>query len=229
MFEQEQTTQDRLVSFMYGVYGLMAGALTITGLTAYFVSTIPNITTTLFGSPWLITLIFIGQLVLVISLGAMVQRLSFPMALTMFLVYSVSVGLTTSLIFLVYTQASIVQTFAVTAGMFGAMTIYGYLTGTDLTKLGNVMMMMLWGLIIALLVNLFMRSPMFDLLISAAGVLIFTALTAYDTQKIKQIGEHMIADHEMMGKVAVLGALTLYLDFINLFLFLLRFMGRQRD
>ena len=133
------------------------------------------------------------------------------------------------MIFLVYTQASIMQTFIVTAGMFGVMTIYGYLTHTDLTKLGNVMMMAVWGLIIALLVNLFFRNPMFDLLISAAGVLVFTALTAYDTQKIKQIGEHMMADDEMMSKVAVLGALTLYLDFVNLFLYLLRFMGRRRD
>ncbi len=151
------------------------------------------------------------------------------MALTMFLVYAVSVGVTTSVIFLIYTQASIVQTFVVTAAMFGVMTIYGYLTHTDLTKLGNVMMMALWGIIIAVLVNLFFKNPMFDLLISIAAVVVFTVLTAYDTQKIKQIGQHMLADDEMMAKVAVLGALTLYLDFVNLFLYLLRFMGRRRD
>lgn len=229
MFEQQQTMQDRLVNFMYGVYGLMAGALTLTAITAFYVSRIPNIETTLFGNPLLMSLIFIAQLVLVVSLSSMVQKLTFPLALTMFSVYSVSVGITTSVIFLVYTQASIVQTFAVAAGMFGLTTIYGYLTGADLTKMGNILMMALWGLIISLVVNLFLRNPMFDLLISAAGVLIFTALTAYDTQKIKQIGQHMMADNEMMGKVAVLGALTLYLDFINLFLYLLRFMGRQRD
>lgn len=229
MFHQEQTVQDRIINFMYGVYGLMTGALTITAITAYGIAQIPNIEITLFGSPLLITLLFIGQLALVFGLGFMIQRLTFPMALTMFLVYSISVGITTSVIFLVYTQASIVQTFAVAAGMFGVMTIYGYVTHTDLTKLGNVMMMALWGLIIALLVNLFFRNPMMDLLISAAGVLLFTALTAYDTQKIKQIGEHMMADREMMAKVAVLGALSLYLDFVNLFLYLLRFMGRRRD
>ena len=229
MFQSEQTMQDRLVNFMYGVYGLMSGALTITAITSYFVSRIPNIETTLFGSPLLVMLIFIAQLALVFGLSLMIQRLTFPMALTMFLAYSVSVGITTSVIFLVYTEASIMQTFVVAAGMFGTMTIYGYLTGTDLTRLGNVMMMAIWGLIIALVVNIFFQNPMFDLLISAAGVLIFTALTAYDTQKIKQIGEHMMADQEMMGKVAVLGALTLYLDFVNLFLFLLRFMGRRRD
>ncbi len=226
---QEQTMQDRLVNFMYGVYGLMSGALAITAVTAYFVSTIPNIETTLFGSPLLVTLIFIAQLALVVALGLMIQRLTFPMALTMFFVYAISLGITTSVIFLVYTKASIMQTFAVSAGMFGVMTIYGYVTGTDLTKLGNVMMMALWGLIIALIVNLFLRNPMFDLLVSGAGVVIFTLLTAYDTQKIKQIGEHMFGEQEMMGKVAILGALTLYLDFVNLFLFLLRFMGRRRD
>ena len=226
---QEQSLQDRLVDFMYGVYGLMSGALTVTAVTAYAISTIPNIEITLFGSPLLVTLLFIGQIALVIALGAMIQRLTLPMALTMFFVYALSLGVTLSVIFLVYTKTSIVQTFVVSAGMFGVMTIYGYVTGADLTKLGNVLMMALWGLIIALLVNLFLRNPMFDLVISGAGVLIFTLLTAYDTQKIKQIGMHMLGDQEMMGKVAVLGALTLYLDFVNLFIFLLRFTGRRRD
>ncbi len=229
MFQHEQTAQDRLINFMYGVYGLMTGALTLTAITSYYVAQIPNIEITLFGSPLLVVFLFVGQVLLVLALSFMIQRLTFPMALTMFLVYSVSVGITTSVVFLVYTEASIVQTFIVAAGMFGVMTIYGYLTHTDLTKIGNVMMMALWGLIIAVLVNLFFRNPLFDLLISAAGVLVFTALTAYDTQKIKQIGQHMMADQEMMPKVAVLGALTLYLDFVNLFLYLLRFMGRRRD
>jgi hypothetical protein len=226
---QEQTGQDRLINFMYGVYGLMAGALALTGVTAYFISTIPHIEVTLFGSPLLMTLLFIGQIALVISLGAMLQRLTFQMALTMFFVYAISLGVTLSAIFLVYTKASIVQTFAVASGTFGVMSIYGYVTGADLSKLGNVLMMAVWGLIIALLVNLFLRNPMVDLVISAAGVLLFTLLTAYDTQKIKQMGEYLLHDQEMMGKVAVIGALTLYLDFVNLFLFLLRFMGRRRD
>lgn len=229
MFQHDQTVQERLINFMYGVYGLMSGALTLTALTAYFIAQIPNIEVTLFGSPALITLLFIGQFALVLGLSLMIQRLTFPMALTMFLVYSISMGVTMSVLFLVYTQASIVQTFAVTAGMFGIMTIYGYLTHTDLTRLGNVMMMVLWGIILAVLVNLFLKNPMFDLLISVAAVVVFTALTAYDTQKIKQIGQYMMADDEMMAKVAVIGALTLYLDFVNLFLYLLRFMGRRRD
>ncbi len=225
----EQTMQDRLVNFMYGVYGLMSGALSITAITAYYVSRIPNIDTTLFGSPLLVTLIFIGQLALVIALSMMIQRLTFPMALAMFFCYAVSLGITLSVIFLVYTEGSIMQAFAVSSAMFGAMTIYGYLTGTDLTQIGNVAIMGLFGLLISMFVNFFLQSPQFDLLLSAGGVLIFTVLTAYDTQKIKNMGQHLMADQEMMPKVAVLGALMLYLDFVNLFLFLLRFMGRRRD
>lgn len=225
----QETLQDRLVNYMYGVYGLMSGALALTAVIAYGVSRIPNIEVTLFGSPLLMMLIFISQLALVISISAMINRLTFPQALAMFFAYAASLGVTLSVVFIVYTEGSIVQAFGVTAAMFGAMTIYGYLTGTDLTKIGNVAIMGLWGLIIALLVNIFLQSPQMDLFLSAAGVLIFTVLTAYDTQKIKQMGEHMMADQEMMAKVAVLGALSLYLDFINLFLFLLRFMGRRRD
>ncbi len=229
MFEQEYAGQDRLINFMYSVYGLMSGALALTGVTAYYISRIPNIATTLFGSPILVTLIIVGQFALVISLSAMIEKLTFPMALTMFLVYSISVGVTSSIIFMVYTQGSIVQTFAVTSGMFGVMCIYGYLTRADLTRLGNVLMMALWGMIIAMLVNLFLQNPMIDLVYSAIGVVVFTLLAAYDTQKIKQMGQYMSGDSQMMSKVAVLGALTLYLDFINLFFFLLRFMGRRRD
>lgn len=225
----EQSLQDRLVNFMYGVYALMSGALAITAVTAYMVSRIPNIETTLFGSPMLVTLICLGQIGLVIALSAMIARLTFPMALALFFAYAISLGVTLASVFLVYTEASIIQAFGVSAAMFGAMTIYGYLTGTDLTKIGNVAIMGVWGMIIALLANLYFQSPQFDLFISAAGVLIFTVLTAYDTQKIKMIGQHMMGDDEMMAKVAVVGALSLYLDFVNLFLFLLRFMGRRRD
>ncbi len=225
----QYTMQERLVNFMYGVYGLMSGALTVTALTAYSVSRIPNIAETLFGNPVLITVLLIAQVALVFIMGLAIYRLTFPMLLAMFFVYATSLGVTLSSIFLIYTDASIVQTFAVAAGMFGAMTIYGYMTGADLTRVGNAAIMILWGLIIALLVNLYFQSPMVDLVISAAAVVVFTLLTAYDTQKIKQLGQHMFADGEMMGKVAVMGALTLYLDFINLFLYLLRFMGKRRE
>lgn len=229
MYETDHSGQDRLTNYMYSVYGLMAGALALTCTTAYYISRIPNIQMTLFGSPILMMFIMIGQLALVISLSAMIQRMTFPMALTMFMVYSVSVGITTSAIFLVYTLGSIVQTFAVASAMFGVMCVYGYITRADLTKLGNVMMMALWGLIIAMLMNLFLQNPVIDLIYSLIGVVVFTLLAAYDTQKLKQIGQHMGGDREMMSKLAVIGALTLYLDFINLFLFLLRFMGKRRD
>ncbi len=225
----EHTMEDRLVNFMYGVYGLMSGGLALTATTAYMISKIPHIQYTLLGNPILMTLIVIGQFALVIGLSAAIQRLTFPMALTMFFVYALSMGVTLSTVFMVYTEASIVQTFAVAAGMFGISSIYGYLTGADLTKIGNIMMMLVWGIILALFVNFFMRSPMLDLVVSAIGVVVFTVLTAYDTQKLKQMGEYMLDDNEMVPKVAVIGALTLYLDFINLFLFLLRFLGRQRD
>ncbi len=229
MYETEYTGQNRIVDFMYGVYGLMSGALAVTTITAYYVATIPHITTTLFASPLLMTFIFIGQIALVIGLSAMIHKLTLPMALAMFFVYAISVGVTTSLIFQVYTMGSIVQTFAVAAGMFGVTSIYGYLTRADLSSLGNVMMMALWGIIIAILVNLWLQNPVIDLLLSAVGVIVFAALTAYDTQKIKQMGSQLMSDGQMASKVAVIGALTLYLDFINLFLFLLRFMGRRRS
>ena len=225
----EHSLQDRLVSFMYGVYALMSGALSVTAVTAYMVSRIPNIEVTLFGSPMLMMMIFLGQLALVIAITAMINRLTFPMALAMFFVLATSMGVTLSSIFLVYTDASIVQAFAVAAGMFGVMTIYGYITGTDLTKIGNIAIMGLIGLIIAGIMNYFIRSPQFDLFLSATGVLIFTALIAYKTQSIKRMGEHMMGDNEMLSKIAVVGALSLYLSLINLFLSLLRFMGRRRD
>lgn len=229
MFNSEQTMQERLSNFMYGVYGLMSGGLTITAMTAYYVARIPNIEQTLLNNSLLMTLIFIGQFALVIALTALFSRLTFPMALLMFFTYAISLGITLSGVFLLFTAGSVAQTFGVAAGMFGAMTIYGYLTDTDLTRMGNVLMMLLIGLIIAMLVNLFMQSSVFNLMISAAGVVIMTLFTAYDTQKIKQLGMGLLGHDEMFAKVAVLGALMLYLDFINLFLFLLQFMGKKRD
>ena len=113
--------------------------------------------------------------------------------------------------------------------MFGTMALYGYVTESDLTTIGNISLMALFGLILGLLINMFLRSPGFDFMLSAIGVIVFTLLTAYDTQKIKRMAQQLMADRETMGKIAILGALTLYLDFINLFLYLLRFMGRRRE
>ena len=220
--------QQRMSSFISAVYGFMAVALVITAAVAYYVSTTPAIYTLFFGNPVLLFLLFIGQLALVIGLAIALPRLNFGTALAMFFLYAISVGLTLSAIFLVYELGSIYQTFVVTAGMFGIMCIYGYFTKSDLTAIGNIAIMALLGLILSMLVNMFLRSEQFDYIISAIGVLVFTVLTAYDTQKIKRLGQQLL-DHEMLNKVAILGALTLYLDFINLFLFLLRFMGKKRE
>jgi len=150
------------------------------------------------------------------------------MAITVFMVYSILNGLTMSVIFLVYTSSSISTTFLITAGTFGAMSLYGYYTKKDLTSIGNMAMMALIGIIIASIVNIFLQNEMMYWIISYLGVAVFVGLTAYDTQKLKEIGSRGFANEEGMEKIAILGALTLYLDFINLFLFLLRIFGDRK-
>lgn len=229
MFSHEYTLQERISDFMYAVYGFMAAALVITGVIAYVVGNSPAIAIGIVRNPILFFGIIIAQLALVVSISGWVQRMSFTTALALFFLYAASLGLTLSVIFLVYTAASIYQTFAVSAGMFGVMAVYGYVTRTDLTRIGSMVTMMLFGLIIAVVVNIFLKSEAFQTIISFVGVIVFTLLTAYDTQKLKMIGREAVADRETMGKIAVVGALTLYLDFVNLFLFLLRFMGKRRN
>jgi FtsH-binding integral membrane protein len=174
-------------------------------------------------------MLFIAQLAMVISLGTMIMRISFATAVTLFMAYAISVGATLSMLLYVYTMASIATTFLTTAGMFGGMALYGYITKTDLTSAGSMARMVLWGLILSMLLNMWFKNPAFDLMISAIGVLVFCVLTAYDMQKIKHIGQELITDDETLAKVALICALTLYLDFINLFLFLLRFLGKRRQ
>jgi len=224
----EYPVEERLSRFIYRVFGFMSMALAITAGTAYYVSTVPVIFMHFQQQPMTLVGLFLLQIMFVVILSFFINRLPTAIAILLFLLYAVSLGFTLSLIFLVYTQASIYSTFLVTASMFGAMALYGYFTRADLTTIGNMGMMALFGLIIGLLVNMFLRNPMLDYILSAVGVVIFTLLTAYDVQKIKQLGQRLIADRETMNKVAVLGALTLYLDFINLFLFLLRFMGKEK-
>lgn len=220
----------RVTSFMYGVYGWMACALALTALTSYYVATMPAIFTYIHSNPIILFALFIEQIALVICITMFLPRMNFAFALGMFLLYAMSLGLTLSIIFFIYTTGSIVSTFVATAGMFGIMALYGYITRTDLTTMGSISIMALFGLIIALIINLFLRNPFIDLVLSGVGVVIFALLTAYDTQKIKQLGRELLIDgRQEMRKVALLGALTLYLDFINLFLFLLRFMGKQRE
>jgi uncharacterized protein len=157
------------------------------------------------------------------------QRFSSTVLLALFLVYSVIMGMSLSFIFLVYTQGSIASTFGIASGMFGLMALLGYTTKTDLTKFGSIMLMGLFGIIIASVVNMFLHSSGMDYIISFLGVIIFTGLTAYDVQKIKEIGHTTVQGTELTAKLSIMGALTLYMDFINLFIMLLRFFGNRRD
>lgn len=216
--------------FMYKVYGWMFAGLAITAATSYSLFKFyPEVLYKIICSPAMWVLI-IAQLGLVIVLSAAINKLNYATAAGMFLVYSFLTGISLAPIFFVYTLGSIYTTFLVASGMFGGMALYGYFTETDLTTVGSIARMGLYGLILAGIVNYFIASSHMDFILSIGGVIIFTLLTAHDVQKIK--GLSMYADREegMEGKIAILGALTLYLDFINLFLYLLRLMGnRKRD
>ncbi len=229
MMQEDYPVSGQVHSFMYSVYAWMACALLVSALTAYYVAVTPAIFKWIYGNVFVLIMLFVAQIGLVIGLSLLLPRLTLVTALIMFLLYAGLLGVSLSVIFHIYTTASIFSTFITAAGMFGAMAVYGYVTRTDLTTVGNISVMILFGLIIGLVVNLFLRSATMDLVLSGVGVVIFSLLTAYDTQKIKELGQRMLAEQETMQKVAVLGALTLYLDFINLFLFLLRFMGRRRE
>ena len=228
-----------LRSYMLKVYNYMASGVALTGFIALFLFKMavvsgPNgeilgltqLGNTLFNSgfAWVVMLAPLG-VVFYMSFG--IAKMSASKAQTVFWIFAGLMGLSLSSIFVVYTQASIARVFFITAGTFGAMSIYGYTTKRDLTKLGSFLMMGLIGIIIASLVNLFMKSAMMYFVISILGVLIFVGLTAYDTQKIKNM--YLVSDSgELMGKKAIMGALTLYLDFINLFIMLLRLFGQRR-
>jgi FtsH-binding integral membrane protein len=214
--------------YMTRVYNWMALALFITGLMAYYAATSEQIRNLIFGSSFVFYGLIIGELLLVVYLSRSIQKISQNTAILMFLLYAVLNGLTMSVIFMMYTTASIASTFYITAGTFGVMSLYGYYTKNDLTKLGNLAMMGLVGIIIASIVNIFFQNDMMGWIITYLGVAIFVGLTAYDTQKLKEIGANGFKNGESMEKIAVMGALTLYLDFINLFLFLLRIFGDRR-
>lgn len=219
-------------TFMANVFTYMAGALTVTGLVAWYIGTDPSLKSYLVseagGFTMLGWVVLLAPLLLVFAMGGMFQRLSSQSLLALFVLYSVLMGASLSFIFMVYSMASISSVFFITAGTFGVMAVLGYTTQTDLTKFGSILRMALIGIIIAMVVNFFMQSPAFSYLISILGVLIFTGLTAYDTQKLKRIGMGVEYGTEESSKLAMMGALTLYLDFINLFLFLLRLFGDRR-
>ena len=223
--ENELTLQRYVAGVMRKVYGKMTLGLLATALTSFLMLSSPAMLNLLFSARATIWLLFAAELGLVIYLSARIDKLSNGTATALFYAYSILNGVTLTPIFLAYTGVSIATTCAITAGTFGAMTIFGYVTRQDLSKFGSFLFMALIGLIVCALVNLFLHSSTMDLLISCAGVLIFVGLTAWDTQAIKRMSAQ--ADPSMMGKVATMGALTLYLDFINLFLYLLRFFGNR--
>ena len=215
-------------ALMRKVYVWMTLALAITALTAYGVASTPALLTAIYTSKVLFWGLILTELGLVFYVSARIQRLSLSTATLLFILYSIINGATLAFIFAIYSTSIIVQTFVVTAGTFGAMVVYGYFTKKDLTSWGRLLLMALIGVIIAGVVNIFLHNSTMDLIISGIGVLVFVGLTAYDSQKIKQ----MLLMQEDMGetaqKVALMGALSLYLDFINLFLYLLRLFGRDR-
>jgi Integral membrane protein, interacts with FtsH len=214
---------------MRKVYLWMSLALVITGFTAYYVATTPALIGAIITNQILFWGLVIGELALVFGLSAAINKLSLTTATLMFVIYAVINGLTLSFIFLVYTASSITSVFFITAGTFAVMAFFGYFTKTDLSSLGKILMMALIGIIIATIVNIFTKSEGLALILNYLGVLVFVGLTAYDSQKIKQMLMMAPDTGEAAQKVALLGALSLYLDFINLFLYLLRIFGSRRD
>ena len=214
---------------MRKVYVWMTLALVITGFTAYFVATNPTALSLIYSNQLVFWALIIAELGLVIGLSAAINRLSLTTATLMFVLYSVVNGVTMASIFLVYTLSSIASVFFITAATFGAMALYGYFTKKDLTSWGRFLFMALIGIIIASVVNIFVGSSGLSLIVSYIGVLVFVGLTAYDSQKIKEMLSTAANQGEGMQKLALLGALTLYLDFINLFLHLLRILGSSRE
>ena len=220
---------DRSVAstLMRSVYYWMAGALVITGLTAMLVAGNEALMTAIFNNSAILWGLIIAEFALVVALSAAINKMSFATATIMFIVYSVLNGVTLSSIFVVYTMGSIASTFFVTAGMFAATAVFGTVTKKDLSGIGRFAFMALIGLIIASVVNVFLHSEMFYWLTTFAGVVIFAGLTAWDAQKIEQMFAEQYEVNESTQKLALLGSLTLYLDFINLFLYLLRIFGKR--
>ena len=215
-------------SVMKNVFALMTLALIATGAISYIVSNNIQILKAILTNLPLFWGLIIGELVLVLVLSAMINKISFTTALILFALYSVINGVTLAPLFIVFTEESIASAFFVTAGTFGAMAIFGYITKFDLSGIGKILIMALFGLIIATIVNIFTKSSGIAMIINYAGVLIFTGLTAYDTQKIKNLVQENINNDNIIPKLSVIGSLTLYLDFINLFLKILQLMGKRK-
>jgi hypothetical protein len=216
-------------SFVANVFAYMTLALVISGVAAYWFAASGMILNLLQTSNFLMWGIMLAPLAAVLVMNFAFNRLSYTALIAIFLAYSFITGLSLSVIFLIYSTATIAKVFLITAGLFATMAVIGYTTKTDLTKLGSILMMAVIGIVIASVVNWFMKSDTMDYVISCVGVLVFTGLIAYDTQKVKRIGAGVEFGTATAGKLAVMGALSLYLDFINLFLFLLRIFGGRKD
>lgn len=218
-----------LQTYMAQVYGWMTCGLLLTAFISWYAANTPAVMELVFANRMTFFGLVIAQLAVVFVLSGLVHKLSGAVATALFMLYSALTGLTLASIFLVYTYSSIASTFFVTAGMFGAMSFWGYTTKRDLSKMGSILFMALIGLLLASLVNFWLKSPALMWAITYIGVLVFVGLTAYDTQKLKAIGEQIdVRDKENLRRYSIMGALTLYLDFINLFLMLLRIFGNRR-
>ena len=225
--ERELSMSAAFPILMRKVYVWMTLALALTGLTAYGVATSPGIISALYSNSVLLWGLVIAEFAIVFGVSAAINRLSLTTATLLFVLYSVINGALFSSIFLVYTMSSIASVFFITAGTFGVMALVGYTTKKDLSSMGKILFMALIGIIIATVVNIFLKSSGLETIVSYLGVLIFVGLTAYDTQKIKNMLLMAPDASEASQKIALLGALNLYLDFINLFIYLLRIFGRR--
>lgn len=222
-------------SVMHKVYAWMCAGLLVTAGASYGLLLWPQLFNIMFASHWYFYLLAALQIGLVVYISAFINEIRYGTAAAAFMLYSFLMGIMLAPIFVIYTTSSIALTFACTSGMFGSMALYGYFTNTDLSKFGNLLLMGLWGMIIASFANWYFQSSALEYALGIIGVLLFTALTAYDVQKIKQLLRNVAYEgdsevyHESINKVALIGALQLYLDFVKLFLYMLRFMGRKRD
>jgi hypothetical protein len=226
----DQSSSQAATLFLAKVFNWMAAGLGLTGLTALLVAGTPALQQAIVGNKILFYGLIFGELGMVIYLSARIEKMSASMATNLFLGYSILNGATLSVILMLYTGTSVATTFFVAGGMFVSMAVYGTVTKRDLTSMGSFLFMGLVGIIIASVVNIFLGSSMISWVVSAIGVIVFTGLTAYDVQKITRLGSGGIMENGQAAirKGAIMGALTLYLDFINLFLMLLRFMGDRR-
>lgn len=221
-----QAVQSALIR---NVYTWMTLALAITGLVALYMAKSLTLLSFILGNSFAFWVLLLSEIGLVWYLSARIQNIKFTTATILFILYSILNGMTLSVIFITYTMSSIASTFFITAGTFGAMALFGYVTKKDLTRIGSLCFMGIIGIIIASIVNIFLHSSMMNLIISLVGVLLFVGLTAYDSQKIKQLlSDEDIEINESTQKIALMGAMTLYLDFVNLFLYLLRLLGDRK-